>query len=144
MIYQDDPIINNYYPLMKPNGCAILLPFWTASRFGKRLVSREFIVTKIHEWMDNGWISEELYINHWKSIHEDLGINVLYHGHVDPERGIGMNQFAYGYWYVAWGSYYHFTAVHNGNANHVTYDPLGASSVGDIGLLQTLRLFTLL
>lgn len=143
MILQTDPALNATLPLMEPNGCAVLLPFWTANRLNGYFVNRNVITHKIELWQGRGWVDEELYINKWAEIHRDLGLSVRYHGHADPELEIGSDQFAYGYWYSVVTGYHHFTSIDN-DSKLPTYDPLGVSRTANTGTLQTIRLFTII
>jgi len=140
MITQYDRDLNKALPGLDETGCAVLLPFWTASRFNDLRVDRDLIIKRIKKWIKLEWVDGNgYYINRWGPIHRDLGVPVKYFGHVEPSEYMvpADDYFAYGYF--KYGKLGHFMALNRDLGT--SYDPLGYSVFQRKGELQTLRLF---
>lgn len=138
MFLQTDRAFENTRFDLAANGCAVLLPFYRANKHLGRIITHERILYDIGYFFEQGWITDDLFIEDWEAIHKALGLPVRYIGHQHADYPVD-NEDGFAYIRHEWGNYGHFTD--SDGHGHVTYDPMGVGEVTTKGKPVSTRVF---
>ena len=136
---QDDYRLRSSGRPFAANGCAIMSCFFWANQITGQVLSPEYVIDKVDEWLIKRWVTSELYVLNWGRILTDLGVKCQYLGHKPAGIPCLPNEFEI--LKVTFGNYGHFLPG-DGNG-HFVFDPLGRNPRQSKYNLHSKRVFKL-
>ena len=121
------------------NGCAIMSCLFWGEQIGGIVLSPEWVIDKVEEWLIKRWITSELYVLQWGKIMNDLNVKCNYMGHMHADVPCLSNEIEI--LNVTFGKYSHF--LPGDGRGHFVYDSMGRNNNQRKYVVKSKRIFEL-
>jgi len=133
---------------IQSDGCALMCAAYFVNQYSLRDMPPEHINATYIRGLHEGWMKERAYMQDWRRVFKELGLDVTYQGHKSAEWVPAEDEFEILLYFYAPNDWWHFVCG-DGKGNP-TYDPWGSAGKGfrgaktvALGSLHSKRAFRL-